>query len=88
MGGFSAGPTSPPSRAVGVSEYRNGRFLGRADLDADAMFPGQPFADGRWAMVARAVELPDATVYLGAHVHNDLQSLPFGVFVARSLVRG
>ena len=27
-------------------------------------------------------------MYIGAYVHNDHQELPFGVFVARSLVRG
>ena len=37
----------PSSEMVSVSEYADGRFLGRADLDAAALFPGYALAGDR-----------------------------------------
>lgn len=64
-----------------------GDFIVRQDLTSAVMFPGMVLDASREAKVVRPLIIGESSVYIGAYTHNDHQYLPFGVFLAASLVR-
>ena len=80
---------SGPLGFTSVSEHTfGGRFEGRPDLGIDAMFPGRSHTPGSTARVVTPAALGEKVVYIGGHVHNDHQFLPFGLYVAESPSEG
>lgn len=74
---------------VACWEYVPGSgFAPRADLSAERLFPAAVIPQRAQAKVVRPVSLRGKTVFIGALCHNDHQSLPLGIFVARSLREG
>lgn len=73
----------------GIAELQpDGTFAPRPDLSEAVLFPQGLGLEERAKKIVRPLVVADSLLYIGAYVHNDHQSLPFGLFLARSLKEG
>jgi hypothetical protein len=72
---------------VQVVEYTGqNTMIPRQDLDSDTLFPNTSLNESfPFCRITRSQNLGDKILYIGAHLHNDMQSTPFGLYVATSL---
>lgn len=76
----------PPA---GISQYdKKGAFRARDDLTPAVIFPQTTAKSNQGCKITRTGAFKGHGVYLGAACHNDHQFIPFGAYVATSLVRG
>lgn len=75
---------------VSCYEYIPGEgFKPRPDLSkASLFFPNSLPQNNKTYKISRSLFIKDKTIFIGSEIHNDHQSLPFGVFVASTLETG
>ncbi|MBS1188630.1 MAG: hypothetical protein H6R10_422 [Rhodocyclaceae bacterium] len=86
---FLAAGRNRQSRTPAVSELVGDLdFAPRPDLEADVLFPDTPLDSKRSQKIIKPVFPGGLALYIGAYIHNDHQSEPFGLYVATSLRTG
>jgi len=60
------------------------QFYHRGDIFNETIFPGTTLNKEFGNKMIKPITFNNILVYIGAHSHNDHQSIPFGVFVAES----
>lgn len=65
-----------------------GEAIPRSDIGIPELFPDTKLAPKKYAKVIRPLAVGGKAVYMGAYIHNDHQSMPFGLYLAASLRPG
>ena len=69
-----------------VFEYDvTGNFTVRNDITSRQLFPDTALDSTKLIKIKASHSLDNKSIYLGCYVHNDHQSLPFGLYVAKAL---
>jgi hypothetical protein len=82
-----SGAASPENHSV-YEFVPPANFAPRQDIGRGTLFPETDLPPGQALKVTRALNLGETAFYIGAYVHNDHQSVPFGVYAAYSLEQG
>ena len=63
-------------------------FVLRKDITSENIFPNTALEDNKTTKIVRPLTVGKNSIYIGAYTHNDHQFLPFGIYIASSLVKG
>lgn len=66
----------------------NAGAVPRRDIGIPEIFPDTPLAPNKYAKIIRPLAVGDKAIYIGAYIHNDHQSMPFGLYIAASPLSG